>query len=79
MLRDVANHTTDHSTLLKFYNEAVTLPCVIAYNVHNGFGTSSGLNASPASTANCYDRDKQAWTVETDFERDYLRLKVRFH
>ncbi|XP_028967040.1 uncharacterized protein LOC100905722 [Galendromus occidentalis] len=34
------------------------------------------LSASPASTANCYDRDKQAWTVETDFERDYLRLKL---
>ncbi|OQR69122.1 hypothetical protein BIW11_12461, partial [Tropilaelaps mercedesae] len=30
---------------------------------------------SPSSTANCYDRDKQAWTVEADFERDYLRLK----
>ncbi|XP_022698673.1 uncharacterized protein LOC111265921 [Varroa jacobsoni] len=46
-------------------------------NMQQGIVGLAGLGGlSPSSTANCYDRDKQAWTVEADFERDYLRLKL---
>lgn len=29
-------------------------------------------------TQQCYDRDKQAWSVEADFSADYLRLRLSY-